>query len=255
MSSATGTGRIHNKHDGGDDKGKHVEQVTPDKRPSTAETINIDDAESLGNQRNDRVDGLILEGISGIDTSLSINSNRVVLNRRNTSHLNRSLKTARDQETTEARNIPEELKIRLGAVGMLVGNAFLNLLDLRADPGIIDVAVGVEAGKGLECFILLTLVHEPAGRLWEHEDEGAEDDGRDDLDAEGDSPLSVVGVVGECAPAGPRCDEGSDSQHELLESCDSASDGRMCDLGLVQRNDHGQETDTKTGKEATSHKV
>jgi hypothetical protein len=29
----------------------------------------------------------------------------------------------------------------------------------------------------------------------------------------------------------------------------------MCDLGLVQRNDHGQETDTKTGQEATSHKV
>ena len=105
---------------------------------------------------------------------------------------------------------------------MLIGDTFLNLLDLRSYPGVVDVAIGVQTSKGVQGLFLLTLVHKPARRLGEDEDERTEDECGNTLDTEGDSPLSVVGVVVVCAPTCPTRDESTDAQHELLESGNSA---------------------------------
>ncbi|KAI6749344.1 hypothetical protein HG530_015183 [Fusarium avenaceum] len=222
LSRVTRSRGIHGQHNGGDNKGKHVEEVTPDKSPSAAESVNEGNAKSLGDKSNDGVDGLILEGILSVDSSLSVDLDRIVLDGRYTSHLDRGLKTAGNQKTAEARRVLEKLEVGLCLVGMLVCDAFLNLLHLGANPRIVNVAVGVEASQGEEGLFLLALVHEPAGRLGENEDQGTEKDGRDDLDTERNAPLSVISVMGECAPASPRGNEGSNTQHELLEGGDSA---------------------------------
>jgi hypothetical protein len=64
-------------------------------------------AEGLGDKGNDGVDGLVLEGLFRVDTCLAIYCDRVVLDSRDASHLNGSLKTASNQETAEARNVAE----------------------------------------------------------------------------------------------------------------------------------------------------
>ena len=120
-----------------------------------------------------------------------------------TCHLDGCLKGAGNEETAEAGHIGEQLLVRCGFILMFKGNALLDLLEFGADPGVILIAVAVQASKGLEALFGLVVVDEPARRLGEEEDESGEDEGRDDLDAQGDAPLSSVGVDVVGAPAGP----------------------------------------------------
>lgn len=78
---------------------------------------------------------------------------------------------------------------------MLDGDALLDLLKLGANPGVIDVALGVQASESLETLIDVTLVDEPTGGLGEEEDQGGEDDGGETLETEGDTPLARVVVL------------------------------------------------------------
>lgn len=78
---------------------------------------------------------------------------------------------------------------------MLDGDALLNLLKLGANPGVVDVALGVQAGESLETLVDVTLVDEPSGGLGEEEDQGGEDDGGETLQAEGNAPLARVVIL------------------------------------------------------------
>jgi hypothetical protein len=79
---------------------------------------------------------------------------------------------------------------------VLLGNGLLDLLILGADPGIVDVAVGMQLGKGAEAFVGTAVVDEPTGGLGEEEDEKSKDTAGDDLDGQRQAPLQGV-VVGE----------------------------------------------------------
>lgn len=87
---------------------------------------------------------------------------------------------------------------------VLDGDALLDLLEFGAHPGVLGVAVGVQAGERLETFLDAAVVDEPAGGLGEEEDEEGEDGAGDDLDAEGDAPLAGV-VVGEANVGAWQC--------------------------------------------------
>lgn len=82
--------------------------------------------------------------------------------------------------------------------------------------------------------------------LGENSDQQTQADSRDNLDTQGNLPLSIVGRRESDIRAvrDPRSAQGADTEHELLQRGDSATDLGVADLSLVQRNDHGQETDT-----------
>lgn len=54
------------------------------------------------------------------------------------------------------------------------------------------------------------------------------------------------GGDGKGAITQPASDEGADAQHELLQSSHSASDARVCDLALVDGDDHDEESDAQS---------
>lgn len=139
---------------------------------------------------------------------------------------------------------------------VLKSDGFLNLLVLGANPGVVDISVGVKLGKRLEALLRLTMVDQPTRRLGEEHDEDTEDDSGDVLDTQRDTPLPAV-VVGEvvAAESNPGRDESTDTQHELLEGGDTTTDAGVCKLGLVQRDDHDEETNTETSDGTTSVEV
>lgn len=57
-----------------------------------------------------------------------------------------------------------------------------------------------------------------------------------------------------CSVAEPAGNERANSQHELLQSCDSSSDARMCDLSLIDGNNHHEEADTQPSDSSASIK-
>jgi len=94
--------RIGCKYGSCNDERDHVAQVTEDKRPTTSSAVDEEDGTELSNKGNDRVDSLVFEGFVTFDTDESIDRDRVVLDRTDTSHLDGGLKSAGNKQTTEA---------------------------------------------------------------------------------------------------------------------------------------------------------
>lgn len=143
----------------------HVDKVAGNQWTSSSKLVDEQNTACLSKQGNDVVDGLVFESIGLADTNLSINRRRIILNCRDSGHLDRSLKSAGNEESAERRSVGEELDVRLGFVLMFEGNRFLNLIVLGSDPWIVDIAVGVEPGKSLETFVWAVVVNEPAMRI------------------------------------------------------------------------------------------
>jgi hypothetical protein len=102
------------------------------------------------------------------------------------------LQGAGDEQAAEARLVLEQLDVRLGLVLVLEGDGVLDRLELGLDPRVGGVAVGVQLGERLQAKVGLAVVDQPAWGLGEQKDEGAEEDGGDDLNTERGAPLSVV---------------------------------------------------------------
>ena len=83
-----------------------------------------------------------------------------------------------------------------------------------------------------ESILFATLGHEPSWRLGEEHDEESEGNSRSDLKTGNES---------------------ANTEEELLESSESASNGRVGDLGLVEGSKKRKHADTDTGKETTGH--
>lgn len=145
---------------------------------------------------------------------------------------------------------------------MFVGDALLDLGILGLHPGIVLIATCMEPCQGTQAFFWTVVIDEPTRRLGglaeiavkeEHRrylrEEGnqqAQQDRRNDLNSQRHLPLGIVGRVETNirAVGDPRGAEGSHAQHKLLQSCDSATDLGVADLGLVERDDHGEEADS-----------
>ena len=80
-----------------------------------------------------------------------------------------------------------------GVLTLLVhGNSGLDLLKLIEDEGVGLVTVGMVVGESVEGLSLLTLGHEPPGRLWCPKDKEELEDGRETLKDGWNSPRPVV---------------------------------------------------------------
>jgi hypothetical protein len=123
----------------------------------------------------------------------------------------------------------------------------LDLIKLCPDPGIVNVAMSVKLGKGLKTLLRASVVNQPTRRLGEEQNKSSEEESRDVLDSERDTPLArvVVAETSVCSVADSRGDEGTDAEHELLEGCDAAADVRMAELALVDGNDHDEKADAE----------
>lgn len=126
---------------------------------------------------------------------------------------------------------------------VLEGNGLLDLVVFCTDPRILGIAMGVEFGNGAEAFLVTPVVDEPTGRFRKDHDQGSQEDCWNDLNSERNTPLCAVGAfnVVICAVRDPRCDESADTEHELLQRCNTSSDAGMCKLCLVRGDNHGEE--------------
>lgn len=102
----------------------------------------------------------------------------------------------------------------------------------------------MQSSQRLQTLLLTMVVYEPARRLGEQQDQQGQDDCWHDLYPERDAPLRRPRQV-EGPVADPAGDERSDAQHELLQRCDPAADGRVRDLALVDGDDHDEEADAQ----------
>ena len=86
--------------------------------------------------------------------------------------------------------------------------------------------------------------------FWEEQNQHCEDAGRYDLDPKTDTPLLRAGgrKPGVRSIRDPGCYQCTDSKHELLQRCDTASNIWVTELRLIRRNDHDQEANTGSSK-------
>ena len=89
----------------------HIHKIATYQWASASQFVNKQDTACLSEQANNVVDSLILESIRFADANLSVYRSGIVLNRRNSSHLNRCLQSACNEETTERRSVGEELDV------------------------------------------------------------------------------------------------------------------------------------------------
>ena len=90
------------KEDGGNDKGDHVAQVAPNQWPATPGSVDEENCAELGDQGDDAIDALVFQGVVARDTNLPIDGNRVILDGRNTRHLNGGLKSTAEEQPSES---------------------------------------------------------------------------------------------------------------------------------------------------------
>lgn len=190
-----------------------VPQIPKDQRPAATKVVNKQNTQELSGQRNNRIARLVQQRLLRAHPNLRKDRWTVILDRADSRQLNTRLQRDAQQHSSEITLAPEQLPPRLGRVLMLERNLLLNLLELRAHPRVLLVAVCVEFGQGRQSFAGAVVVNEPAWGFREEEDEQTEDGGRDTLDSERDAPLPVVGgreaLVG--AEADPRGAESTDS--------------------------------------------
>lgn len=89
----------------------------------------------------------------------------ILLDRRDTGHLHRSLNSTAEEESAERRPVLEQLGVGLGLILMFKGDALLDLGVFGLHPGIKLVSVSVQLSKSLETLIWAVVVNQPTGRL------------------------------------------------------------------------------------------
>lgn len=158
---------------------------------------------------------------------------------------------------------------------MFMLDRIADLVVLSAHPGVIFVAVGVESCKSLEALLGFTVVDEPSvislvygqsrsrrqecipRRLREQHNQQREHHSRNTLDPQAKTPLHrvVIRKILIRAESRPRRNKRSNAQHELLQRRNTATDRRVRNLRLVQRNNHNQEANTNARDHASSIQV
>ena len=92
-------------------------------------------------------------------------------------------------------------------------------------------------------FVELTLDDKVSWRLWEEEETSGKDDSRNQLNSNRDSVRSRVhAVLGSVVDGG--CNHQAKGNGKLITSHDSTSDFARSDLGHIENDDGGDETDT-----------
>lgn len=94
----------------------------------------------------------------------------------------------------------------------------------------------------LQPLLMLLMVDKPTRALGEKENQGSKNNGRDYLNPQRNPPLSIVLHIDITRIGNPPGHQRAYAQHELVQSRDSATDGRMGDFTLGDWYDHGKKS-------------
>ena len=89
----------------------HIQEITTNQRSSTTEFIDEQNTACLSNQRNNIVDSLVFQGIRSTNSNRAIDIDTVVLDSRDSSHLDRCLQSTSDEKTSERGSVGEEFYV------------------------------------------------------------------------------------------------------------------------------------------------
>ena len=153
-------------------------------------------------------------------------------------------------ESTEEDLVVRELEaigVRTLAKFLLLGEGGADVVQLSLDLRIVG-AERRETTERMRSGVILTLLDEPARRLWEVEHTRGEDKCPDELNSDGDPPRRVVwAVLGRVVDDGG--EEETDGDGPLVAGDDGTTDPLGRALGLVHGDEGGDETDTCTGED------
>lgn len=88
--------------------------------------------------------------------------------------------------------------------------------------------------KCLESVIRPVLVKQPSRRLWKEWDANGENQGRETLNGQRETPLGARGVDKVESEADPGSDGVADADHDAVDADEEAADARRRDFGLVE---------------------
>ena len=145
-------------------------------------------------------------------------------------------------EAVEVRGLAERHFV------LVVGSDLSELLD---EGGVLDIKAA-EGGERLGSLFRATLLDEPAGSLGKPDAADKENNSPSKLDGNGDAVRARIGSV-----LGGVVDNGSEKQTDgngkLVATNNGTTNPLGGSLGLVERNDGTDHTDSVTGKETTSN--
>lgn len=173
----------------GDDEEHAIHDHADDKRPSSACIVDGHDAAPLSEESNDRVVGLIFQRIVSSDSDQTKDFDRIVLDRRYSSHLNGRLDGHSEEESSETGLVGEELLVGFRFVLVFESDRILNLRVFRNNSWIMLVPMRMQLGKDSEAFVGFAVIDEPTRGFGEQKDEHGEDASRNDLDTQRYAPL------------------------------------------------------------------
>jgi hypothetical protein len=130
----------------------------------------------------------------------------------------------------------------------------LILIKLELNPFTLGVALAVEPDQVLGGLLLLVVSVEPSRGLGEPEGTEGDDGGEHQLETEGDHPGSFTRMV-KAASRRTASNEGSDGPHDVVETGDDTTVGRVRDFDDVDRAGGGGDSNTETKEETASHEL
>lgn len=227
--------------------------VADNEGPSTTELVDKENTGSFADEGDNRVDTLEQEDL-GVAVAKDLEDvGSVVLNCSNTGDLDGELKNDTNSDLANVLLAAEDLAPAASST-LLNGKLSLDLGKLCTNKDIGGVAAGVKASERAESILFAALGHEPSRRFREEHDKESEGNGRGDLETEGESPLEDgIFLVNAAAVDDETGNEGTDTEEKLLESGESASDGRVGNFRLIKGSKEGKHSDTDTGEETTGH--
>jgi len=241
-----------------DELGDDHASGTEDQNATTAETLNdpegqwgAADVDEGGDERDqervvDRAEGLEEDGTEvedEVDTGELLH------------HLHEDTeKSAADVGGTAGDGTREAVGPATNVRGLW--DDLLLILVVRDDLGklILDVVgldwLATNGSKSLGGLLELAVLDKVTWGLWEEEETGGEDDSPEELDGDWDSVGSgIIAVL--CGVDDAVGEEDTDGDAELVAGDQSTTDLLWRDLGHVEDDDGGDETDTGTGDQTT----
>lgn len=238
---------------GGDGKTGTGHGIADDQRSATTELVDKEDAGGLTDEGNDRIDALKQEDFGVAVTKGRKDFGSVVLNGGDTGYLNRELEDDTNSDFSHVLSAVENLAPATVSA-LFEGELSLDLSKLGSDKNVRGVTTCVKTSQGAEGVLFAALAHEPSRGFGEEHDEESEGDGRRDLETKRESPFKDSSLMVKVAAVNDKTgDQSTDTEEELLESRESASNGRVGDLGLVERSQKRKHSDSDPGKESTGH--
>ena len=142
---------------------------------------------------------------------------------------------------------------RVASEGSLGLDSLGDLVELKLE---VRVVLGdtTDSDEVLDGELSLADHQQPSRRLGDKEGTDEQEGGGEELDKDGELPLEPVGLHGGLdGVVDPESTEGTDLNEDVEESDQTTSNGGGRELGEVDRDDQGQETDSETSKESTEN--